>query len=594
MQPKFIGKMEVTRLFDILERDLKEFPKEDALCGKENGIWIKHSTKDYVDKVNSISYGLMQLGIKKGDCIATITPNRPEWNFLDMAIMQIGAIHVAIYPTISEADYRYILNHADVKLIFVSGWELLRKINNIIEGIPSLTDKVYTFRNLRGYRHLNELIEIGRANPSPEYLQQIKDSIEPDDVVSIVYTSGTTGNPKGVMLTHRNFLTNIYGVLPIIPVKNNNRILSYLPLCHVYERMMNYTWQYLGMPIYYNENLAKIQEEMVEVQPDIFTTVPRLLEKVYDKIIAKGRKLTGVKRKIFFWANDIALDFDFNKSKSYYRKLKLARKLVLNQWYKALGGNLDVIVTGGAAIQPMISKVFWAMGVRVVEGYGTTESSPVIAVSDFFKGGLEFGTAGHVLPGTQVRIAEDGEILTRGKHVMKGYYKAPDLTAEAIDKDGWLHTGDLGKLTPEGRLKITGRKKEMFKTAFGKYVVPTILENKVSEDSLVDNIMVVGENKQFAAALIVPNFADLRSWCQNKDIPYTTNEEMVQHPEVQKKFKKIIDYYNTQFGEPEKIKRFILIGYEWSIQTGELTPTLKLKRNVLLKKYEEQIEKLFA
>ena len=594
MQPKFIGKMEVTRLFDILERDLKEFPKEDALCGKENGIWIKHSTKDYVDKVNSISYGLMQLGIKKGDCIATITPNRPEWNFLDMAIMQIGAIHVAIYPTISEADYRYILNHADVKLIFVSGWELLRKINNIIEGIPSLTDKVYTFRNLRGYRHLNELIEIGRANPSPEYLQQIKDSIEPDDVVSIVYTSGTTGNPKGVMLTHRNFLTNIYGVLPIIPVKNNNRILSYLPLCHVYERMMNYTWQYLGMPIYYNENLAKIQEEMVEVQPDIFTTVPRLLEKVYDKIIAKGRKLTGVKRKIFFWANDIALDFDFNKSKSYYRKLKLARKLVLNQWYKALGGNLDVIVTGGAAIQPMISKVFWAMGVRVVEGYGTTESSPVIAVSDFFKGGLEFGTAGHVLPGTQVRIAEDGEILTRGKHVMKGYYKAPDLTAEAIDKDGWLHTGDLGKLTPEGRLKITGRKKEMFKTAFGKYVVPTILENKVSEDSLVDNIMVVGENKQFAAALIVPNFADLRSWCQNKDIPYTTNEEMVQHPEVQKKFKKIIDYYNTQFGETEKIKRFILIGYEWSIQTGELTPTLKLKRNVLLKKYEEQIEKLFA
>ena len=573
---------------------MKEFPKEDALCGKENGIWIKHSTKDYVDKVNSISYGLMQLGIKKGDCIATITPNRPEWNFLDMAIMQIGAIHVAIYPTISEADYRYILNHADVKLIFVSGWELLRKINNIIEGIPSLTDKVYTFRNLRGYRHLNELIEIGRANPSPEYLQQIKDSIQPDDVVSIVYTSGTTGNPKGVMLTHRNFLTNIYGVLPIIPVKNNNRILSYLPLCHVYERMMNYTWQYLGMPIYYNENLAKIQEEMVEVQPDIFTTVPRLLEKVYDKILAKGRKLTGIKHKIFFWANDIALDFDFNKSKSYYRKLKLARKLVLNQWYKALGGNLDVIVTGGAAIQPMISKVFWAMGVRVVEGYGTTESSPVIAVSDFFKGGLEFGTAGHVLPGTQVRIAEDGEILARGKHVMKGYYKAPDLTAEAIDKDGWLHTGDLGKLTPEGRLKITGRKTEMFKTAFGKYVVPTILENKVSEDSLVDNIMVVGENKQFAAALIVPNFADLRSWCQNKDIPYTTNEEMVQHPEVQKKFKKIIDYYNTQFGETEKIKRFILIGYEWSIQTGELTPTLKLKRNVLLKKYEEQIEKLFA
>ena len=594
LPPKKYGIMEITRLFDILERDLKEFPKEDALCGKENGLWIKHSTKDYVDKVNNISYGLLQLGIKRGDCIATITPNRPEWNFLDMAIMQIGAIHVAIYPTISESDYQYILNHADVKLIFVSGWELLRKINTIIEGIPSLTDKVYTFRNLRGYRHLNELIELGRANPSPEYLQQIKDSITTDDVVSIVYTSGTTGNPKGVMLTHRNFLTNIYGVLPIIPVKNNNRILSYLPLCHVYERMMNYTWQYLGIPIYYNDNLAKIQEELVELQPDIFTSVPRLLEKMYDKILARGRKLEGVKRRIFFWANDIAQNFDFNQSKSYFRKLKLARKLVLNQWYKALGGNLDVIVTGGAAIQPLISKVFWAMGVRVVEGYGTTESAPVIAVSDFFKGGLEFGTAGHVLPGTQVRIAEDGEILTKGAHVMKGYYKAPEQTAEAIDKDGWLHTGDLGKLTPEGRLKITGRKKEMFKTAFGKYVVPTILENKVAEDSLVDSIMVVGENKQFAAALIVPNFADLRSWCQNKDIDYTTNEEMVKHPEVLKKFKKIIDHYNTFFGETEKIKRFILIGYEWSIQTGELTPTLRLKRNVLLEKYKEQIEQLFV
>ena len=586
--------MEVTRLFDILDQYLADFPKEDALCGKENGIWIKHSTQDYVNRVNWISYGLMQLGIKKGDCIATITPNRPEWNFLDMAIMQIGAVHVAIYPTISESDYNYILNHADVKLIFVSGWELLRKINNIIEGIPSLSDKVYTFRNLRGYRHLNELIEIGRANPSPEYLKQIKDSIVSDDVVSIVYTSGTTGNPKGVMLTHRNFLTNIHGVLPIIPTTNQNRILSYLPLCHVYERMMNYTWQYLGIPIYYNENLAKIQEEMVEVQPDIFTTVPRLLEKMYDKIIAKGRKLEGAKRKLFFWANDVALDFDFNQSKSYFRKLKLARKLVLNHWYKALGGNLNTIVTGGAAIQPMISKVFWAMGVRVVEGYGTTESGPVIAVSDFFKGGLEFGTAGHILPGTQVKIAEDDEILTRGKHVMKGYYKAPEQTAEAIDKDGWLHTGDLGKLTPEGRLKITGRKKEMFKTAFGKYVVPTILENKVSEDSLVDNIMVVGENKQFAAALIVPNFPDLRSWCNRKEIPYTTNEEMVKNPDVIKKFKKIIDYYNTTFGETEKIKRFILIGYEWTIQTGELTPTLKLKRNVLLKKYEKQIEQLFA
>jgi len=586
--------MEVRRLFDILDRYEAEFPNEDAICGKESGTWVKYSTHDYVQKVTYISYGLLQLGIKKGDCIATITPNRPEWNFLDMAIMQIGAIHVAIYPTISENDYNFILHHANVKLVFVFGWELLRKINNIIEGIPELTDKVYTLRNLRGYRHLNEVIELGRANPCPQYLQEIKDSISPDDVVSLVYTSGTTGNPKGVMLTHKNFLTNIKGILPIIPITAHNRILSYLPLCHVYERMMNYAWQYVGLPIYYVEHIAKIQDNMVELRPDIFTTVPRLLEKIYDKILHNGRSLKGIKKRVFFWANDVALNFDFNKSRAYERKLKWARKLVLNKWYKSLGGNLKVIVTGGAAIQPRISRVFWAMGIPVLEGYGTTEASPVIAVSDFFKGGLEFGSAGHVLPGTRVKIADDKEILAKGKHVMKGYYNAPELTAEAIDSDGWLHTGDLGMLTPEGRLKITGRKKEMFKTAFGKYVVPTIIENKFAEDILIDNILVVGENKQFAAALIVPNFSELRSWCHSEGIPYTTNEEMIKHPEVLKKFSKIVAHYNKFIGETEQVKRYLLIGYEWSVQTGELTPTLKLRRPKLLEKYNDQIEQLFS
>ena len=537
----------------------------------------------------------MQLGIKKGDCIATITPNRPEWNFLDMAIMQVGAIHVAIYPTISESDYDYILHHADVKLIFVSGWEMLRKITDIIKNIPGLEEKVYTFRNLRGYRHLNEVVEMGRVNPAPQYLKEIKESISPDDVVSIVYTSGTTGNPKGVMLTHRNFLTNIVGILPIIPTPDDyNRVLSYLPLCHVYERMMNYSWQYLGIPVYYAESLAKIADNMQEINPTIFTTVPRLLEKIYDKILAQGRKLSGIKQKLFFRANELALEFDFNQKPSYFRKLNRYRKLVLNKWKAVTGNNLRVIVTGGAAIQPRISRVFWAIGVKVLEGYGTSETSPVISVSNFFKNGLEFGTAGPVLPGTLVKIADDGEILAKGNHVMKGYYKADDLTAEAIDKDGWLHTGDLGKLSPEGRLSITGRKKEMFKTAFGKYVVPTIIENMFAEESLIDNIMVVGENKQFAAALIVPNFPDLRSWCVNKGIDYTTNEEMIKHPEVVKKYKKIVDHFNQFLGDTEKVKRFDLIGYEWSVATGELTPTLKLKRNMLMKKYEAQIEKLFS
>lgn len=585
--------MEVTRLFDILERNVLEFPKDDAICGKENGVWTKYSSKQYLETVNNISYGLLQLGIQKGDCIATITPNRPEWNLLDMAIMQIGAVHVAIYPTISESDYDYILHHAAIKMVFVFGWELLRKINNIIEGIPELNDKVYTLRNLRGYRHLNEVIELGRANPCPQYLKEIKDSITPQDIVSIVYTSGTTGNPKGVMLSHENFLTNVRGVLPIIPTPNGyNRVLSFLPLCHVYERMMNYVWQFLGIPIYYAENLAKIADNMQELNPTIFTTVPRLLEKIYDKILAKGHALKGIKRRIFFWANDVALEFDYNKSKAYYRKLAIARKLVLNQWKAATGTSMRVIVSGGAALQPKIAKIFWAMGVSIIEGYGLSETSPVIAVSNFFKGGLELGAVGPVLPGTLCKIADDGEILTKGKHVMKGYYHDEEKTRETIDEDGWLHTGDLGTLT-NGRLRVTGRKKEMFKTAFGKYVVPTLIETKFAEDVLIDNIMVVGENKQFAAALIVPNFADLRSWCTKKGIQYTTNEEMVKNKEVNEKFKKIVNEYNKFFGETEKVKRFLLIGHEWSIQTDELTPTLKLKRNKLLTKYSEQIEELF-
>lgn len=585
--------MEVTRLFDILERNVVEFPKDDAICGKENGVWTKYSSRQYLETVNNISYGLLQLGIQKGDCIATITPNRPEWNLLDMAIMQIGAIHVAIYPTISESDYDYILHHAAIKMVFVFGWELLRKINNIIEGIPELNDKVYTLRNLRGYRHLNEVIELGRANPCPQYLKEIKDSITPHDTVSIVYTSGTTGNPKGVMLTHENFLTNVRGVLPIIPTPNGyNRVLSFLPLCHVYERMMNYVWQYLGIPIYYAENLAKIADNMQELNPTLFTTVPRLLEKIYDKILAKGRALKGIKRKIFFWANDVALEFDYNKGKAYHRKLAIARKLVLNQWKAATGTSMRVIVSGGAALQPKIAKIFWAMGVSIIEGYGLSETSPVIAVSDFFKGGLELGAVGPVLPGTLCKIADDGEILTKGKHVMKGYYHDDEKTRETIDEDGWLHTGDLGTLT-NGRLRVTGRKKEMFKTAMGKYVVPTIIETKFAEDVLIDNIMVVGENKQFAGALIVPNFADLRAWCNKKGIKYTTNEEMVKNKEVYEKFKKIVNEYNKFFGETEKVKKFMLIGHEWSIQTDELTPTLKLKRNKLLQKYSEQIEELF-
>lgn len=586
--------MEITRLFDLLPHYATYFPKDDALAGKENGVWVTYSTKQYIDKVNYISYGLMQLGVKKGDRIASISNNRPEWNFLDMALHQLGAIHVSIYPTISESDYEYILNHAEVKMVFVSGWDLLRKIQNIIDRIPALEGQVYTFRNLRGYKHLNEVIELGIANPSPQYLEEIKDSITPDDVVTLIYTSGTTGNPKGAMLTHANILNNVKAVLPIIPIRDNSRCLSYLPLCHVYERMMIYAWQYLGISIYYTENIATIADDLKEIRPDIFTTVPRLLEKFYDRIIAVGHKQKGVKKRIFFWANKIAQDFELEgKSWIYRKKLKIARKLVLSKWKNALGGNFSVIVSGGAAIQPRISRIFWAMDVPVLEGYGLTETSPVIAASNFFPDGLKIGTVGPPLPGIEVKIGEDGEVLTRGHCVMKGYFKSPELTAEAIDEDGWFHTGDIGEFEPEGQLRITGRKKEMFKTAFGKYVVPTIIENKFAEESIIDAIMVVGENQPYAAALIVPEFNDLRNWCNNKGITYTTNEEMIQHQEVLKQFKKVVDRCNKNFGDTEQVKRYKLIGYSWSVDTGELTPTLKLRRKFIMKKHKELIDSLF-
>lgn len=587
--------MEVTRVFDILPHYALHFQRNDALCGKQNGVWRHYSINQYIETVNNISYGLMQLGIKKGDKIATISSGRPEWNFLDMAILQLGAIHVAIYPTISENDYKYILHHAEVKMVFVSGWDILRKIENIISEIPEIKDNVYTFRNLRGYRHLNEVIELGMANPSPQYLDEIKERISPDDIMTLIYTSGTTGNMKGVILTHRNIINNFKAIVPIVPIQSHNRVLSYLPLCHIYERMMNYAWQFLGIPIYYAESLPTIADNMREIKPTIFTTVPRLLEKFYDKIIATGRKQKGIKKRIFFWADAIATSFELeNVSKLYRLKLKIARKLVLSKWKAALGGKIDVIVSGGAAIQPRLSRLFWAAEMPILEGYGLTETSPVIAVSDFFENGLMFGTVGQPLPGIEVKIAEDGEILTRGHCVTQGYYKAEDLTKEAIDSDGWFHTGDIGHFEPKGQLRITGRKKEMFKTAFGKYIVPTIIENKFNEESLIDNIMVLGENKQFAAALIVPNFNDLRSWCDRKGIAYTTNEEMINHPDVIRKFKKIVAKYNASFGDTEKIIRYELIDYEWSVATGELTPTLKLRRNFIATKFADKIIKLFS
>jgi long-chain acyl-CoA synthetase len=587
--------MEVTRIFDLLDRYIAKFPKDDALAGKEEGEWMKYSTKSYVDISNYISYGFLALGVQKGDKIATITFNRPEWNFLDMGIAQIGAIHIPIYPTISEADYKYILNHAEIKYVFVAGEDMFRKIENILPEVPSVVD-IYTFKNLHGFKHLNELIRLGWQNPVKEKLAEIKASIKTDDVFTIIYTSGTTGTPKGVMLTHSNIISNFVGVSNIPPIGYTSKALSYLPLCHIYEHMLNYMYQYLGVSVYYAENMGTIVDNIKEIHADILTTVPRLLEKIYDRIIKTGRKLKGSKKKIFFWAVELGLKYELNGANGWWYefKLKIANILVFHKWREALGNNLRTVVSGGAALQPRLNRIFWAARIPILEGYGLTETSPVIAVSHFGKDGVKFGTVGPVLPGVEVKIAEDGEILTKGPNLMLGYYQEEQLTHELIDEQGWFHTGDLGQIEEKGQVKITGRKKELFKSSFGKYINPGQIEDKFKESPFIDTLIVLGENQKFAAALIVPDFNDLKSWCETKGIEFTTNSEMINQPRIKKRYKKEVDYYNTFFGETEQIKKFELMESEWSSFSGELTPTLKIKRTYITKKYESTINKLFS
>jgi long-chain acyl-CoA synthetase len=511
-----------------------------------------------------------------------------------MAILQVGAVHVPIYPTISESDYKYILNHAEVTYVFISGQELLRKIDHILPEMEKIKG-VFTYKDHHEHKHLSELIDLGRQNVNKSLLEERKATIQPCDVATIIYTSGTTGNPKGVMLTHDNIISNFKVCDHIPPFGEEAKAVSYLPLCHVYERMLNYLYHYLGFSIYYAENLGTITDNMKEVKPDILSTVPRLLEKIYDKLFSTGHKLTGMKRWIFFWALHLALRYELNGANGWFYELKrqLYDKLVYAKWRAALGGKHLLVVSGGAALQPRLARMFTCAGINVLEGYGLTETSPVIAVNDLTKNGMMFGTVGKVLRGVQVKIAEDGEILCKGPNVMKGYYKEPEMTRDAIEADGWFHTGDLGRIEPQGHLKITGRKKELFKTSFGKYVSPQPIEDTFKESLFIDQIVVVGENQKFAGALIVPDFNFLRSYCTVKEIPYTTNEEMVNLPRIRKRFQTEVDKYNKCFGDTEKIKSWSLMDTEWTFDTGEITPTMKLKRNAITKKYEDKIAKLF-
>jgi long-chain acyl-CoA synthetase len=587
--------MIVTRLFNILDNYLAKYPNQTAaLACKRDGAWLKFSIQEYIERTNNMSYGMLELGIKPGDKVGIVSSNRPEWNMLDFAIMQIGAVSIPIYPTISQDDYRHILNHAEMKMIFIEGKELRNKLQPIFEETKSLKH-IYTFVDQGSeYKYIDQLMEAGKANPQPETLAELKAAVKPEDMATIIYTSGTTGYPKGVMLSHSNIVNQIKS-LSSIPSQWSNIALSFLPLCHAYERMLVYLYQYLGMSVYYAESLGTIAENIKEINPTMMSCVPRLLEKIYDKLYLSGKKLPLFQKMLYYWAFNLATAYQLEgRSWWYNAKYKLAEKLIYSKWRAAIGGNFDIVVSGGSAIQPHIASFFSAIGMPVFEGYGLSETSPVIAVSQRGKHGRKFGTVGLPLPGVEVKLGERDEIICRGHNVMMGYYKDPELTAQVLDKDGWFHTGDTGKFTPEGQLTITGRLKSIFKTSFGKYVNPQAVESKFTESPFIENMIVLGENKKFAAALISPDFIFLKSWCTKHKIKYTNNAEMVENPLVVKRYREEVKHYNHFFGDYEQVKRYQIIPDEWTAADGFLSPTLKIKRNVIEEHYAERIEKIFS
>ena len=590
--------MEMTRTFDLLNRLLENYPqKDDIIAGKENKQWVKYSTKDYVELATMVSYGLLSLGLKKGDKVAMVSNNRPEWNFIDMGISQAGMVHVPIYPTIGVEEYDYILDDAKPKLIFVSDKGLYEKIKPIVDKAASI-EGIYTINKVEGAKNWTEVKELGKENADKykDELVKIKESVKPEDMVTLIYTSGTTGNPKGVMLSHSNLMSNVIASSVVHPYGPESKSLSFLPLCHIYERMLNYHFQYKGVSIYYAENMGTIVNDLKDIKPKLFSTVPRLLETVYDKIIGKGKDLPYIKKQIFFWAVNLGMKFKLHGANSWFYKLrlKIADKLIFSKWREALGGNVGIIVSGGAALQPRLATIFWAAGIRVLEGYGLTETSPVIAVGDMVKDEIIFGAVGPLIKDVEVKIADDGEILCKGPNVMMGYYNKPELTKEVIDEDGWFHTGDIGMMVDNKYLKITDRKKEIFKLSNGKYIAPQVIENKFKESFFIQQLMVIGENEKFASALISPNFEFLHNWCSIHDVKYRDNKELVQIPEVVARYQKEVNVINKNLALHEQIKRFRMVYKEWTPGTGELSPTLKLKRNFIYKEYEHIIKEIFS
>ncbi|WP_430811692.1 MULTISPECIES: AMP-dependent synthetase/ligase [unclassified Carboxylicivirga] len=589
--------MEIKRTFDLLANLKQNIKKDDILCAKRNGDWVKFSVQEYGDQARSFGYGLMAKGFKKGDKIATVSNNRPEWNFVDMGMSMIGVVHVPIYPTISDEEYRYILEHSEARMLLVSDIVLYRRLKEIAADIDSIKE-IYTFNDIKGAPNWSEIIELGEQERSlrKEEYRAIRAGISEDDLASIIYTSGTTGNPKGVMLSHKNFISNMKDALDRYPLNQSDRILSFLPLCHVYERMINYLYQYNGCSIYYAENLGTIAQDLKDIQANAFVTVPRVIERIYDKLVSRGNDLSGLQKAIFFWAMKLGERYRVNGKNYplYAFKLKLARKLVFSKWQKAFGGKLRFAVSGGAALQPRLSRLFFAAGIPLMEGYGLTETAPVIASNHTSSSGnLMIGTVGTVFDSVELRIEDDGEILVKGPNVMMGYYKDPKTTAEVINKEGWFHTGDIGTLIKGRFLKITDRKKEMFKLSNGKYIAPQAIENLLKESDFIEQAIIVGESEKYAGALLSPNFEFLHLWAHDHKVHFRDNQELIQHEKVTAVFRKEVMRFNKMIGKHEEVKRFRLVHEAWTSPTGELSPTLKLRRRVIYKKYADVLRDMY-
>jgi len=586
----------ITRLFDFPYYQLEKYDLSDSLVTKYGNDWIKTSTKEYLDKANAISRGLLNLGVNKNDKIAIISSNnRTEWNICDIGVLQTGAQNVPIYPTISSEDYEYILNHSESSYCFISDIEVYNKINAIKANVPTLKE-IYSFDDIDGCKSWKEVLELGNDITNQNKVEERKNNVLETDLATIIYTSGTTGRPKGVMLTHQNIVSDVLMSAKRVPLRaGDTRALSFLPICHIFERMLLYLYQYYGISIYFAESIEKISDNLKEVHPHVMSVVPRLLEKVYDKIYAKGADLTGIKKRLFFWALDLGMDYKpYGENGAWYEfKLKIARKIIFSKWQEGLGGELELLVCGSAALQTRLSKVFCAANIPVMEGYGLTETSPVISVNDMRNGGFRVGTVGRVIDGVEVKIAEDGEILCKGPNVRIGYYKDEEKTNEVL-ANGYFHTGDIGEIDSDGFLKITDRKKEMFKTSGGKYIAPQVLENTFKQSRFIEQIMVIGDGEKMPAAFIQPSFEFLNDWASRKKISIgTTNQEIIANKEVIDRIQEEVNELNEKFGNWEKIKRFELTPEVWSIDGGHLTPTMKLKRKIIKEMYTDLYNKIY-